>query len=94
MAFWPRSSADHQIIDRNSKTALSSTSKLGNLLFLSIRHILVEFQQNRFTRGVAAVVFEMRRLELNWTYEIFVLLEKNGNAEGSIILCQKRCFQA
>ena len=34
---------DHQIIDRNSKTALSSTSKLGNFLFLSIRHILAEF---------------------------------------------------
>ena len=34
---------DHQIIDRNSKTALSSTSKLGNFLFLSIRHVLAEF---------------------------------------------------
>ena len=34
---------DHQIIDRNSKTALFSTSKLGNFLFLSIRHILAEF---------------------------------------------------
>ena len=54
---------DHQIIDHNSKTALSSTSKLGDCLFLSIRHILAEFYQNRFSRGVAAVVFEMRRLE-------------------------------
>ena len=34
---------DYQIIDHNSKTALSSTSKLGNFLFLSIRHILAEF---------------------------------------------------
>ena len=29
----------HQIIDHNSKTALSSASKLSDLLFLSIRHI-------------------------------------------------------
>ena len=34
---------DHQIIDHTSKTALSSTSKLGDFLFLSIRHTLVEF---------------------------------------------------
>ena len=34
---------DHQIIDHNSKMALSSTSKLGNFSFLSIRHILAEF---------------------------------------------------
>ena len=34
---------DHQIIDHNSKTTLSSTSKLGDFLFLSIRHILAEF---------------------------------------------------
>ena len=34
---------DHQIIDHNSKTALSSTSKLGDFLFLSIRHTLAEF---------------------------------------------------
>ena len=33
---------DHQIIDRNFKTALSSTFKLGNFLFLSIGHILAE----------------------------------------------------
>ena len=33
---------DHQIIDHNSETALSSTSKLGDFLFLSIRHILAE----------------------------------------------------
>ena len=32
-------------------------------LFLSIRHILEEFLQNRFTRGVAAVVSEMISLE-------------------------------
>ena len=44
-------------------TVLSSTSKLGDVLFLSIGHILAEVQQNRFTRGVAAVVFEIRRLE-------------------------------
>ena len=36
---------DHQIIDHNSKTALSSTSKLGDFLILSIRHILAEFWQ-------------------------------------------------
>ena len=35
--------SDHQIIDHNTKTALSSTSKLGDLLLLSIRHILAEF---------------------------------------------------
>ena len=34
---------DHQVIDHNSKTALSSTSKLGAFLLLSIRHILAEF---------------------------------------------------
>ena len=34
---------DHQIIGHNSKTAPSSTSKLGDFLFLSIRHILAEF---------------------------------------------------
>ena len=34
---------DHQIIHRNSKTALSSTSKLGDFYFLSIRHMLAEF---------------------------------------------------
>ena len=34
---------DHQIIDQNSKTALSSTFKLGDFLFLSISHILAEF---------------------------------------------------
>ena len=34
---------DHQIIDHNVKTALSSTSKLGDFFFLSIRHILAEF---------------------------------------------------
>ena len=54
---------DHQIIDRNSKTVLSSTSNLGNFLFLSIRQILAEFKKNRLTRGVAAVVFEMRHPE-------------------------------
>ena len=54
---------DHQIVDHNSKTALSSTSKLGDFLVLSIRHILAEFKRNRFPRGVAAVVFEMKRLE-------------------------------
>ena len=49
---------NYQIIDHNSQTALSSTSKLGDLLFLSIRHILAEFCQNRFTRELFAVVFE------------------------------------
>ena len=34
---------DHQIIDRNSKTTLSSTSKLGAFLLLSTRYILTEF---------------------------------------------------
>ena len=34
---------DHQIIDHNSKTALSGISKLGDFLFLSITHILAEF---------------------------------------------------
>ena len=34
---------DHQIINLSSKTALSSTSKLGNILFLFIGHILAEF---------------------------------------------------
>ena len=34
---------DHQIIDHNSKIALSSTSKLGDFLFSSVRQILVEF---------------------------------------------------
>ena len=33
---------DHQIIDHSSETALSSTSKLGDFLFLAIRHILAE----------------------------------------------------
>ena len=51
---------DHQIIDRNSKTALSSTSKLGNFLFSSIRHILAEILAKSIHQGgggVAAVVF-------------------------------------
>ena len=30
---------------------------------MSNRHVLAEFQQNRFIRGVAAVLFVMRRLE-------------------------------
>ena len=34
---------DYQIIDHNSKTALSGTSKLGDFVLLSIRHILAEF---------------------------------------------------
>ena len=34
---------DHQIIDDNAKTALSSTSKLSDLLFLSVGHIVAEF---------------------------------------------------
>ena len=45
---------DHQLIDHNSKTALSSTSKLGEFLFLSIRHILAESTH----QGVAAVVLK------------------------------------
>ena len=32
---------DHQIIDHNSKTALSSTSKLGDFLFLSTRALWI-----------------------------------------------------
>ena len=67
-------SPDHQIINHNYKTALSSTSKLGDLYFLPIRHILAEFEENRFSRGVAAVVFEMRRLEhLNIWFFLFCL---------------------
>ena len=31
---------DHEIIDHNSTTALSSTTKLGDFLFSTIRHIL------------------------------------------------------
>ena len=34
---------DHQIIDHNSKTALSNTSKLDDFSFLSIRHVLAGF---------------------------------------------------
>ena len=37
------SGPDYQIIDHDSKTALSRASKLGDFLFLSIRHILAEF---------------------------------------------------
>ena len=33
----------HNIIDHNSKMALSNTAKLGHVLFLSIGHILAEF---------------------------------------------------
>ena len=58
---------DHHIIDYNSKTALSSTSKLGAFLFLSTRHILQNFSKIE-SPGVAAVVFEVRRLE-TLTYE-------------------------
>ena len=54
---------DHQIIDQNSRTALSSTSKLGDFLFLSIRHIFGKILAKSIHQGVAAVVFEMRRLE-------------------------------
>ena len=34
---------NHLIIDHNPKTALSSTSKLGDFLVLSIGHILAQF---------------------------------------------------
>ena len=66
---------DHQIIDHNSKPALSIRSKLGDVLFLSIRHILAEFKQNRFAKGVLAVAFEMRRLEKS-SIRIFLFLLK------------------
>ena len=36
---------DHQIIDHNSKTALSSTSKLGDFFVLSITHIFQNFSK-------------------------------------------------
>ena len=88
-AFWP----DHQIIDYNTKTAQSSTSKLGDFLFLSVTHILAEFQQNQFTREVAAVVFEMRRLE-KLNIQIFLFRFKPWKCRGGINLCQERCFQA
>ena len=64
-------SMDHQIIDHNSKTAQSSTFKLGDFQCLFIRHILAclfirqileELKQNP-TRGIATAVFEMRLLE-------------------------------
>ena len=54
---------DRQIIDHNSETALCSTSKLGDFYFLSIGHILAEFQENRSTRGCCSFFFAMRRLE-------------------------------
>ena len=56
---------DHQIIDHNSKTAQSSTSKLGDFQFLSISDILAEFYQKLIDQGVAAAIFEMRRFDLN-----------------------------
>ena len=40
---WGLFGPDNQIIDRNSETNLSRTSKLGDILFLSMRHILAEF---------------------------------------------------
>ena len=50
---------DHRIIDHNSKTAQSSTSKLGDFLILSIRHILAELGGGGVEwGGVAAVVLK------------------------------------
>ena len=53
---------DHQIIDHDSKMAVSRTSKFGDFLF----YLLDTFWQNlakSIHQGVAAFVFEMRRLE-------------------------------
>ena len=49
---------DHQIIDHNSKTALYSTSKLGDFDFLSIRQIFAEMRTFD-----SPAVFEMRSLK-------------------------------
>ena len=53
---------DHQIIDHNSKTALSSTSKLGDFYYL-LDTSLQNFSKIDSPWGVAAVVFEMRHLD-------------------------------
>ena len=63
-------SPDHQIIDHNYKTALSSTSKLGDLYFLPIRHILAEFEENRFSRGLLQLFLKWE-VSNAWTYDSF-----------------------
>ena len=45
-------------------------------------------------QGVAAVVFEMRRLEKTEHTKFLISLQNHGNAEGGINLIQERCFQA
>ena len=57
------------------------SSKLGDFLFLSIRHILAEFLQNRFTKGVASVVVEMRHLKKLSIRIYFVSLQYHRNAK-------------
>ena len=52
---------DYQIIGHNSKTALSSTSKLGDFLFYPLDTFWRNF--NKIDTPVAAVVFKMRHLE-------------------------------
>ena len=54
---------DHQSIDHNSKTALSSTSKLLSSVFIHFTHVLENFSKIDSPGGVSAVVFEMRCLE-------------------------------
>ena len=80
---------DHQIIDHNSKMAVSSTSKSGDFCF----YLLDTFGRilgKSIHQGVAAVVFEMRRLE-KLNIRIFCFA---SNAEEGINLSQERCFQA
>ena len=82
---------DHQIIDHNSKMAVSRTSKFGDFLF----YLLDTFWQNlakSIHQGVAAFVFEMRRLE-KLNIRIFCFTSNHGNAEEGINLSQERCFQ-
>ena len=68
---------DHQVIDHNSKMALSSTSKLGDFCF----YLLDTFWQDFSKIDLLQLILKPDVLK-NWTCEFFVLLQNHGNAEG------------
>ena len=68
---------DDHIISCHSKTPDGTTFNLSDFYFFSIRHILDEFQQNSFTRGVATADF-LASVPTDWGINFcFVFLENN-----------------
>ena len=84
--------ADHQVIDDNSKTALSSTSKLGDFYFLSIRHILAEISAKSIYQGDCCSCFCNETSQKIEHVNFFVLLENHGNAEGVYNFVPEKMF--